>query len=193
MPRAQIAKQVEDIHTWGISGEALGAAIWSTTQVHSSGGGGYVGPYGGHVSAPTVSSSSTTHKRFFIRGDNGKESEIELANSSFGVRDGHRVTAVYAQHRESPSGWLVYLHNHDTNQSVRHTSSLRNVRGRHKKRWFFLSLVPVGFLPFGIGLVGIGAWVFFFFKYKQQFAELDAEIFRQASVLADEQMRKGAP
>ncbi len=183
MAKALIIEHRDQIHCWAIAGEVLGSAIWSSTQVHSSGGGGYVGQYGGHVSAPTISSSTTTHKRFFVRTENGKEHEISLSDSSFSVRDGHRVTAVYAQHRDDESGWLVYLFNHDTGQKHQRSSPLKDLRGRHKKRWFFLSLLPVFAQPV-LGLATLVAWGFFFFKRRTRFAELDSAIFEQAASLA---------
>ncbi|WP_337827191.1 hypothetical protein [Pseudonocardia sp. TMWB2A] len=179
MAKALIIEHRDQIHCWTISGEVLGSAIWSSTQVHSSGGGGY----GGHVSAPTIWSSTTTHKRFFVHTDNGQEHEINLDDSSFGVRDGHRVTVVYAQHRDNESGWLVYLVNHDTGQKLRHSASLKDLRGRHKRRWFLLTLMSI-LAPNAVGLVAVPVWVFFFFKRRARFAELDSAIFEQAASLA---------
>lgn len=185
MARARVIKTIDELDAWVVHGEAAGSAVWTSTHVSSSGGGGYVGPYGGNVSAPTVSSRSTTHKRFFIRAAAGKETEIELSDSSFGVRDGHRVSAVYAKHKDDNSGWLVYLHNHDTGQSVPRDSSLALVRGRHQKRWFFLTLAAsLWMFPFSLLLLGV--WGYFYWQRRARFKELDAAILGEARRLAGE-------
>lgn len=184
MKKSHIIKDVGDIHTWSISGEAAGSAIWTSTHVSSSGGGGYVGQYGGHVSAPRISSRTTTHKRFFIRLADGSETEIELSDSDFGVRDGHQVTAVYCQHRNDDSGWLVRLVNHQTGQKLDRRSSLPNLRGRHRKRWAFLAFPPLLFF-FPIGVMTSGAWLYFFMKKRSEFRKIDSAIFARAKEEAD--------
>ncbi|MBU2769500.1 hypothetical protein HAP94_25885 [Acidithiobacillus ferrivorans] len=66
---------------------------WTETHVSSSGGGGYVHPtYGGHVSAPTVSSKIVEREKYFVKTDDGKE--VELKDAVTG-RKGHHVTLVY--------------------------------------------------------------------------------------------------
>ena len=82
----------------------------STTTSH---GGGY------NARATTNTSvSSTEMLRIFVREDDGgKEFEAEFADPDFGVREGHRVTVVYAGDRASKAGYPMGLVNHSTGRS----------------------------------------------------------------------------
>ncbi len=72
-------------------GEITGQQKWSETKVSSSGGGGYVGPQGGHVSSPTITSETKTRQEIWIREEDGLESSLELSNKAFPVNHGQRV------------------------------------------------------------------------------------------------------
>lgn len=48
------------------SGHVLGAEKYSETHISSSGGSNYVGPGGGAVSAPRISSYTTTNQDFWL-------------------------------------------------------------------------------------------------------------------------------
>ena len=88
-------------------GEVVGEKTWSSTQVSSSGGGGFVGQHGGYVHAPRVHSSVSVHEQFFVRGESGEERPVETSNGGrVGVRIGHHVSLVY--HGSTLSG--VYVH-----------------------------------------------------------------------------------
>jgi hypothetical protein len=81
---------------------------WTETHVSSSGGGGYVHPtYGGHVSAPTVSSKIVEREKYFVKTDDGKE--VELKDAVTG-RKGHQVTLVYGGIDGQPT-YLVATYN----------------------------------------------------------------------------------
>ncbi len=76
---------------WVKCGEIIGQQKWSETKVSSSGGGGYVGPQGGHVSSPTITSETKTKQEIWIREEDGLESSLELSNKAFPVNNGQRV------------------------------------------------------------------------------------------------------
>jgi hypothetical protein len=77
------------------TGEVAGSKTWSDTIVESSGGGGYVGKYGGYVAAPKISSTVKVRNVFYIILDNGQEVQIDSSGWDFSPRDGQRVTAIF--------------------------------------------------------------------------------------------------
>lgn len=139
--RTTIVKDPGDIKMFARSGTVQGSKTWTSTQVHSSGGGGYVGPQGGHVQAANVTSTNTTHNSFFLVDDDGKEIEVKLTDVSFGVRDGHYVTAVYSGHKQDEWQWLSHLHNHNTDKSANVASAYRDIVGNPNVLIFFAALV----------------------------------------------------
>ncbi|GGD90409.1 hypothetical protein GCM10011515_07510 [Tsuneonella deserti] len=140
--RTATEKSPSDFNIYARSGIAQGSKTWSSTQVHSSGGGGYVGPQGGDVQAAKVTSSNTTHHAFFLVEDGGKEIEISLAGVPFSVRDGHRVTAVYAGHQQDEWQWLTHLHNHHTEQSAKVPTAYRKIIG-NPNVWIFFGAMAL--------------------------------------------------
>src|SRR5690606_20008285 len=127
--RTTIVKSPADIKIYARSGIVHGSKTWTSTQVHSSGGGGHIGPYGGRVEAAKISSSNTTHNAFFLVEEGGEEVGIALADVPFNVRDGHYVTAIYAGHQSDDWWWLTRLHNHNTEKSATMQSAYRKIRG----------------------------------------------------------------
>ncbi len=97
-----------------IKGEVIGLQKHSKTKVYSSGGGGYVGKFGGYVSSPNISSSSTEIVEFFLRTANGSEEPVKLANITFPVRNDHSVTMVWVENVKMKKGRWVAAANHDT-------------------------------------------------------------------------------
>ncbi len=87
-------------------GEVIGQQKWSETEISSSGGGGYIGPQGGNITAPTISSSSKTKQEIWIREDDGLEFPLELTDSSFSAMQGQRV-------------WLAFCGNSNNTNSSR--------------------------------------------------------------------------
>lgn len=90
-----------------------GVSNWSETHVRgsSSGGGGYIGPYGGTVSAPSVSVSSTVKNKhqFFLVYGNGHEVPITITDLDFPTRDGQVVDTVSLSCADSNPIVLVYV------------------------------------------------------------------------------------
>src|SRR3546814_1867529 len=73
-------RSIEEVHGCYRTGTVCGVGNWSETRVHASsrGGGGYLHNGSGHVSAPTVSVSSTSTEvlRFFMEYDDEDEEEV---------------------------------------------------------------------------------------------------------------------
>lgn len=116
---------IEQIYMFTKIGTIVGSQNWSETSFHSttttSGGGGYVHRGSGFVSpgstSTTTSSSTAEQLRLFVREDDGDEFEAKFSEPGFGVREGHRVTIVYAGDQASRSGYPMALVNHSTGQS----------------------------------------------------------------------------
>lgn len=106
----------KEIEFWQLTGEVLGSDKYSETHVSvsSSGGGGYVGPNGGHVSAPKVhsSSSSITNHEFWIKTADGLEKDIKLKGADIPLRAGQKITLISAGRKGKDTGWYSVLVNH---------------------------------------------------------------------------------
>ena len=81
------------VAVWTVSGVVADDQHSSSTRVYSSGGGGFVGPNGGHVSAPEVHSETTTRQSVWITDGAGKDHQISLRNMNIPIRVGQLVTA----------------------------------------------------------------------------------------------------
>ncbi len=92
-------------------GEVVGQQKWSETEIHSSGGGGHIGPQGGSISAPTISSTSKTKQELWIREDDGRESSIELVDSEFNAREGQKVWIATGANQKSRSSKYLFAYN----------------------------------------------------------------------------------
>lgn len=145
--QVQKISRVEDLYVFTRTGEVIGSQVWSETVVTSSGSGGYVHSGSGHVQAPSVSSYARTKGRFFLREDDGKESEIR---SDFAVRDGHRIIVAYAGNQSNKYGLVMGIHNIVSDNRVILNDIFPQLRGE---------LSPMGCLgiiagSFFLGLVG---------------------------------------
>lgn len=87
--------------------------VWNETTLHSSGGGGYVGPHGGHVDAPQIHSTNIEHQQhsFWITEPDGKEVSIELRNTSFRAAPGQKVRIGWGSAAGVQSGQYLFAHN----------------------------------------------------------------------------------
>lgn len=99
-----------------LSGVISDVKIWSSTSVsgYSSGGGGYVSRYGGHISAPnvTVSSVASHHQRFFLEDKKvGVRNTYEIHPTLFPVADGDQVIVIRAKKRRRATDFLFFNKN----------------------------------------------------------------------------------
>lgn len=171
-------REVADIDIFTIAGTVLDVQLTSETEVYSSssGGGGYIGPNGGHVHAPNVSVSSTTHQRahIFLRKNNGQETDIDIRNPKIGIRTGNKLSVIYAGPKSAERGYMVALYNHDTcNQAIYDSGIERNLKRMNPG----IALVILAGLPLSgcvvgsvadgaisqiIGISGLLAYILFF-------------------------------
>jgi len=130
-----------------IRGVVLDSSRLSHTEVWSSGGGGYVGPQGGRVHAPTVHSQSITNTDVFIQDAQGKEHLVRIHDHDIPTRAGHDLELAYV--RINDSWYLAGLMNHTLD---RYWLIPCNVRTPSEKAfWIFWSLVWVATILIGLG------------------------------------------
>lgn len=117
------------------SGTVISVKIWSETHVSSSSNyepGEYIPGQGyraGRSVVTSVSSRVVRYVQFFVRFDDGQEQSFTDDPTIFPVREGNRVSIVWATSpgARNKSYWLTLLHNHDLSKSS--TRSISNVRG----------------------------------------------------------------
>lgn len=102
----------KSVEFWKISGEVIGSNKFSETHVSSSGGGGYIGQHGGHVTAPTVRSETVTNHEFWIKTEDGLEKDIKLRGIDVPLRSGQKITLISAGIKGTNKGWYSILVNH---------------------------------------------------------------------------------
>ena len=114
------------INFFGTSGVAAGVKVGHST--HVTGTGGQVFGSGANVSSTpgSVRSTSSRELEFFVKSGN-VEQPVSLSDSGFAVRDGHRVTVVFAR-RGKGRGYPSWLRNHDTGEEIKRPSSIRSLR-----------------------------------------------------------------
>lgn len=114
--------EIEQLDLFTRTGVVVGHQNWAETSVSTStsGGGGMVYNGTGHIGATTTTVSSRTAEklRVFIRDDDGAEIEVNFTDPGFGVREGHRVTFVFAKHRDEELGHAMGVVNHSTQVSA---------------------------------------------------------------------------
>ena len=93
----------KEVVFWKITGEVMDSNKYSETHVSSSGGGGYVGGSGGHISAPRVSSRAVTNHEFWIRTQDGTEESVQLTGHDIPDRKSTRLNSSHIQKSRMPS------------------------------------------------------------------------------------------
>jgi len=125
----------------------------SETHVSSSGGGGYVGKHGGHVSAPTIHSSVTTKHEFWIKLEDGTEKPIQLSGCDIPLKEGHKITLVSVNKSKRNYEFYTFLVNHNSKETYDiKTGDVINATFR------FANVYPFTSVFLGV-LTGIGASV----------------------------------
>ncbi|MDH0341626.1 hypothetical protein [Chromobacterium haemolyticum] len=142
-------------HTW----QVIDRQTWSKTRVELSGGSTYIGPYGGYVEPPQLTSRVTEQQEIWLRDEHGKEVPLRLSNGGFPVRVGHRV--VISGVEIDGHSWLVELQNVDTGsrkQMMPNWGQLLNQAGiLRRPAWTGLTEVEKGLRIIGIALL---SWLF---------------------------------
>jgi len=99
--------------------ECLSAVVLTSqkqtqTHLYSEGGGGRVGPTGGHIKAPQVKSYHTTKHELFVRLADGRELPLAFPFDNISVRPGNVVTLVVVYRADTQAGYYARLYNQDT-------------------------------------------------------------------------------
>lgn len=84
------------------------------THLYSEGGGGRVGPTGGHIKAPQLKSYNTTKHELFVRLADGRELPISFTFDNISVRPGNAITLVVVYRTDTQTGYYARLFNQDT-------------------------------------------------------------------------------
>ena len=100
-----------------------------TYETHVSGGGGRIDTQlagnqaytSGHIDS--IQSSSSLHLEFWLKLDDGKEESFQFTNCDFPLREGHRVTAVYAGASNQKKYSCAYIVNHANGSSMQVSST----------------------------------------------------------------------
>lgn len=106
-----------------IEGEVihLDTKNWSDTHVSSSGGGGYVGPKGGFVSAPSIHSTVTQRQqtKFWVREADGMECEFTLMDTDcgFSVVPGQKVRIAWGANISKERGDYLFAYNFSSREN----------------------------------------------------------------------------
>ncbi|VTU42650.1 MULTISPECIES: hypothetical protein [unclassified Variovorax] len=103
--------------TCQVTGEVLHSERAFETLVSSRGGGGSVGPSGGYVAPPRITSESVEHQDLFVRDDAGVEHSFSWNSWSLPVRPGNRVSVMWGGPEGSSSGTYLFASNLDTGES----------------------------------------------------------------------------
>lgn len=111
-----------------LSGQVIDSSKHSETHVSSSGGGGYIGPNGGIITAPRVHSHTVTKHEFWLRSADGREHAIQLSNVDVPLRAGQDVSLIFATNEKSKLWKYTTLINHsaDTQKFICHPSRLNS-------------------------------------------------------------------
>lgn len=102
----------DEIIFLSFTGVVLSQNKYSETRVWSSGGGGHVGPHGGHVAPAQTHSSATTKQEFWLKLDDGKEKSINLSGYDIPIRGSQKISVLMAQTKTSTSAYYVTLLNY---------------------------------------------------------------------------------
>ena len=86
------------------------------TRVSSTAGGGWVGPNGGYVASPQVSSHTVDHQTIFVRADDGTEQSFELRDWNLPVRPGSRIAVIWGARKGMGTGPFLGVRNLDTGE-----------------------------------------------------------------------------
>lgn len=102
----------QEIEFYSFTGEVLSQNKYSETHVWSSGGGGHIGPRGGHVAASQAHSSVTTKQEFWLKLDDGTEKSVQLGGYDIPLRESQKISILMAQTETSEGAYYAALINH---------------------------------------------------------------------------------
>lgn len=144
-------------HFTPMRGRVAIAEVVSSTEVTVHGGGGYIDPqYGGWISGPTVSTSTSRIIRTRIQWPNGKQSNIDLPEN-VRISAGDDITLLIAENASQKRWMYASIINHNTDD-VFH---LGDITGIYKYEGMKLSELFGRFLRACLhySIVGLGFWL----------------------------------
>lgn len=149
-----------------IEAEVVNNERSESVSIHSSGGGGYVGQYGGYVQAPTIHSTTTSNQRIWLRLQNGSEHHLDLENADLPTRTGHQLRLQYVSQDGGENTRLTAVHNITTSRYLDYT-----------ERAFPLMDTSRGWktTPIAVLLMWIGLLSACYFGYSQFNAAIEAD------------------
>ena len=99
-----------------ITGTVLDTSTRSETHISGGGGGGYIGPKGGHIDDISIRSHNTTLQEFWIKTEDGMEKSVNISGTSIPLRANQRITLISAEQKGRNEGWYASVINHNANQ-----------------------------------------------------------------------------
>ena len=163
----------KEIEFYQVTGTVLNNDKYSKTHVSSSGGGGYVSQYGGHVSAPQVTSSTTTHQEIWIKSESGAEESLQLVGFDIPLRPGHKITLISAGNKDSDRCWNTILVNQITKKHwlLKNAADLNGLLEIEQPSIKSVSITIsiswlIGWLAYIIGFPGYGMYGVAFIIYR---------------------------
>jgi len=142
---------LDQLYVFERSGTVAALQHWveTNTTVTTTGGSDTVVNGTGNISGPstTTHTSSTEMVRIFVREDDGDEFDVSIPDLGFGVREGHRLSFIYAGNQVSQRGYPMAVVNHATRKSEVLKSRVSWIsRDALGCVWFFLVFVLAVFL-----------------------------------------------
>ena len=134
-----------DLYVFTRSGQVVDCQ--TSHRTHVSGGGDHHGV--------RINSSTTEQLRLFLREADGGEVEVQFDSPGLGVRQGNRVSVVYAGHRQTRSGYPVGMVNHDTGRWMVSQAQIQRVPAYVNLLWGCL-LVPVAMFAGAMAGIAVG-------------------------------------
>jgi hypothetical protein len=111
-----------------VSGVARGVTKGIEKDVHLGGGQVYTDAQGMVRSTPiTAHTTTTVRDQFFIETAPGREAAIQATGLDLALRDGQRLTGVFAHPPGAEQGPYVLFHNHHTQKTTMVCSALRKL------------------------------------------------------------------
>lgn len=107
-------RRYADLDIFTVTGTVVGQQGHTSTHVRSETTTHGTNHLGGPSGSTRTTTTSTHHQRLFARKDNGGEFDVEFPDLQFGVREGHRIAAVFAGPRSTGRGHPMALINHTT-------------------------------------------------------------------------------
>lgn len=108
-------------------GTVAGSKTWSETTVSSNTTVNGNGGYGYQTATTSTSSTSTEVNRFFLKRNDGKETELTIYGGGFSVRDGHVVSVVRVGPASGEWGYNIYYINHTTGQTKKAFKNINSI------------------------------------------------------------------